>query len=95
MSYKLVYDNKTLNDVKKIPKDILISIRKAIESRLSERPYDFKALSGKKYVGIYRLRISDYRIAYAINESQMIVKILAIGHRSNVYKLLGKRLNLA
>jgi mRNA interferase RelE/StbE len=93
MSYKIIYDEKVLSDIKKIQKDLLISIRKAIESRLSERPYDFKPLSGKKYHGLFRLRVGDYRTVYVIDENLEVVKVLAIGIRGKIYKTLNKRIS--
>lgn len=91
MSYEIIYDAKTLGDIKKIPKNLLGSIRKAVESRLSERPYDFRPLSGKKYQGLFRLRVGDYRIAYSIDEALGIVKVLAIDVRGKIYKKLDSR----
>jgi mRNA interferase RelE/StbE len=42
----------------------------------------------KKLVGrdSYRLRVSDYRIVYSIHENILTVKIISIGHRSEIYK---------
>ncbi|MDR1031562.1 MAG: type II toxin-antitoxin system RelE/ParE family toxin [Holosporales bacterium] len=93
MSYEITYDEKVLSDIKKIPKDLLISIRKAVESRLSERPYDFRPLSGKKYQGLFRLRVGDYRIIYAIDENLQLIKALAIGLREKIYQTLDRRIS--
>jgi len=92
MSYEIIYDEKALSDIKKIPKNLLSSIRKAVEDRLSERPYDFRPLSGKKYQGLFRLRVGDYRIAYSIDETLEIVKVLAIGVRGKIYQTLDGRI---
>jgi mRNA interferase RelE/StbE len=92
MTYKIIYDEKVFDDIKKIPKTLLTSIKNAVESRLSKRPYDFKPLSGKKYQGLLRLRLGDYRIIYMIDESLQIVKVLAIGIRGKIYKTLDRRI---
>jgi mRNA interferase RelE/StbE len=92
MSYKIVYDEKSLSDIKKIQKDLLNSIRKAMESRLSERPYDFRPLSRKKYQRLFRLRVGNYRIIYTIDEDSMVVKVLAIGVRGRIYQTLDKQI---
>lgn len=93
MSYEIIYYEKAINDIKKIPKDLLSSIRKAVEDRLSERPYDFKPLSGKKYQGLFRLRVGDYRIVYVIDEKIKTVKVLAIDTRGKVYQELDRRIS--
>ena len=92
MSYEIIYDEKVLGDIRKIPKDLLGSIKNAVESRLSERPYDFRPLSGKKYQGLFRLRIGDYRIIYMICEETSTVTVLAIGIRGKIYQALDRRL---
>ncbi len=92
MIYKIEYNTQVYTDIKKIPKNFLPTLRDAIESRLSTRPYDFNSLKGKKYHGLFRLRVGDYRIIYSILEEEKIVKIHCIGIRSNVYKILEKKL---
>lgn len=47
---------------------------------------EFTDLSGKKYKGFYRLRISDFRIIYRIDEKTKSVTILTIGHRRLIYQ---------
>lgn len=88
--YKIFLHKKVSDDLKDIPKVYLEVIKKAIKERLRTHPYDFKALSGKKYKGLYRLRISDFRIIYRIDEKTKSVTILAIGHRRLIYQKLDK-----
>ena len=84
--YKIFFHEKVKEDLKEIPKSHLLAIKKAIDERLGMRPYDFRALSGDKYKGLYRLRLSDFRIIYRIDENFRKVTVLAIGHRRLVYK---------
>ena len=87
--YKIFFHTEVKKDLKGISTSHLAAIKTAINERLSQHPYDFKALSGKKFRGLYRLRVADYRIVYYIENE--IVRILAIGHRSEIYKFLDKR----
>lgn len=84
--YKIFFHAEVKKDLKNLPTSHLAAIKAAISERLSQHPYDFKALSGKKFHGLYRLRVADYRIVYYIEDET--VKILAIGHRSKIYKFL-------
>lgn len=84
--YKIFLHRKVSDDLKDIPKAYLGAIKKAVKERLGTRPYDFKALSGKKYKGLYRLRVSDFRIIYRVDEKSESVTILAIGHRRLIYQ---------
>lgn len=47
------------------------------------RPQASKKLKGSDY---YRLRIGDYRVIYLIKEKQLIVIIVRIGHRREIYR---------
>lgn len=44
-----------------------------------------KALAGPM-VGLWRYRVGDYRIICQIQDRQMVVLALAIGHRSEIYR---------
>ncbi|WP_230966935.1 type II toxin-antitoxin system RelE family toxin [Nostoc sp. NZL] len=44
-----------------------------------------KALKGD-YAGYYRYRIGDYRVIYSIDDEVVQVLVVAIAHRSEVYK---------
>ena len=88
--YKIFFHAEVKKDLNGLSTSHLVAIKTAINERLSQRPYDFKALRGKKFHGLYRLRVADYRIVYYVEDE--IVKILAIGHRSKIYKFLENRL---
>jgi mRNA interferase RelE/StbE len=68
----------------KLPKKIQLRIQGAI-TVLASNPLPPVA---KKLVGRdnYRLRVSDYRIVYSIHENILTVKIISIGHRSEIYR---------
>ncbi len=50
------------------------------------RPPGIEALRGEK--DLYRLRAGDYRIIYRIQDRALVVLVLAIGHRREVYRTL-------
>ena len=45
-----------------------------------------KALQGKRYTGLWRYRIGDYRLVCQIKDSELIILLLEIGHRKGIYK---------
>ncbi len=45
--------------------------------------YDIKKLSGREG---YRLRISSYRAIYAIDEGQLVILVVMVGPRGDIYK---------
>ncbi len=51
------------------------------------RPRDCEKLSGHR--DLYRVREGSYRIVYSIDEQNVIVHVIKIGHRKEIYRLLG------
>lgn len=48
------------------------------------RPHGAKKLQGE--VGVYRVREGDYRILYEIIDKRLLIYVLKIGHRREVYR---------
>jgi mRNA interferase RelE/StbE len=68
----------------KLPKKMQLRIQGAITVLASNPlPPVTKKLVGRDN---YRLRVSDYRIIYSIHENILTVKIISIGHRSEIYR---------
>jgi mRNA interferase RelE/StbE len=68
----------------KLPKKMQLRIQGAITVLASNPlPPVTKKLVGRDN---YRLRVSDYRIIYSIHEKILTVKIISIGHRSEIYR---------
>ncbi|GAB1329228.1 type II toxin-antitoxin system RelE family toxin [Streptomyces sennicomposti] len=57
---------------------------------LGDDPYredaDVKRLTGPS--GLYRLRVGSYRIAYQINEGELLILVVKVGDRRDVYRNL-------
>ena len=83
--YKLLIDDKVVKDLRKIDHTWRAKILIAIKTKLIKNPY-----LGKKLVGdlspYYRLRVGDYRVLYEIIENEVMVIVVKVKHRKNVYK---------
>ncbi len=84
--YSIKYTKEAKKKIEKLDKSIRLVIKKAIES-LSSNPYKGKPLS-HELAGLYSLRTSDYRIIYRIKEKQLIIIVVTVGHRREIYKKL-------
>jgi mRNA interferase RelE/StbE len=60
-------------------------ILKAIE-RLADDPYlhGREKLSGEE--GLWRIRVGDYRVIYTVVQNRLVVVVVTIGHRREVYR---------
>jgi len=81
--YKVILNNKAKKQLKKLPKQIQDRIIFALK-RIRIRPHHFvKSLANSPY---FRLRIGDYRLILDIKNNKLIIIVLEIGHRKNIYK---------
>ncbi len=81
--YELSYSEKILKQLKKIQVLDKNRIIKSLE-RIRIRPHHFvKRIVGTKY---FRLRIGDYRIILNIVNKNLVIYVLEMGSRKNIYK---------
>jgi mRNA interferase RelE/StbE len=82
--YKIELKKSVLKDFESIPKIDLQRILLAIKSLAKDpRPSQSKKLSGYEQ---YRLRQGNYRILYEIKDDVLIVFVVAVGHRKDIYR---------
>ena len=85
MSYEIIFTDTSRKQLKKLEKEIQERIIKALE-RIRIRP----EVHVKKLLGDpgYRLRVLEYRIILDISKDKLIILVIKIGHRKNIYKNL-------
>lgn len=85
--HKLKFLGKALGDLKKIDRAHQIIIKEKL-LMLAENPQvlknNIKKLKGTKD-NYYRLRVGNYRVIFKKKEKQLIIIIVRIGHRKEVY----------
>ncbi|HYX16184.1 MAG TPA: type II toxin-antitoxin system RelE/ParE family toxin [Nostoc sp.] len=85
MTYQIELSNKAAKQLKKLSADIRDKINeKIIELADNPRPSGVVKLenTGNKY----RIRVGNYRILYEIQDDVLIVKVVRVGHRRDVYR---------
>lgn len=90
--YTIKFTEEAKKKIQKLDPLIRPVIKKAIES-LVENPFRGKSLS-YDLAGLYSLRTSDYRIIYRINGTELVIIIISVGHRGDVYKKLKALIDL-
>lgn len=85
MKYTILYKRSASEELLQLPANIAHKVKTAIDS-LSEnpRPQGCKKLKGS--VNEYRIRIGNYRVIYTISKTVLIVTIIKIAHRKDVYR---------
>ncbi len=82
--YELRFRPAALRQLRKLDSQIARRIKSTTETlRTEPRPPGVKALTGQR--GWLRIRVGDYRIVYEVRDSELVVLVIQIGHRSQVY----------
>ena len=85
--WRIEWDSKALKEAKKLDRNARKKIVEYLEKRVlaSQDPYQFgKPLKGNK-AGIWRYRVGDYRILCQIEDQVLVVLVIAVGHRKDIY----------
>ena len=82
--YKIEIKKSAAREIEDLPKKDIVAVTKKIEA-LSDnpRPHGVEKLSGQEK---HRIRCGDYRILYLIEDNVLIVYVVSVGHRKEVYR---------
>lgn len=89
MTWTIEYAQSVAQDVRKFDKQTQKRIRAFLETRVAslEHPRQIgKPLKGSKFENLWRYRVGDYRILCEIQDERIVVLVLEIGHRKDVYR---------
>jgi mRNA interferase RelE/StbE len=83
-TYRIEFRPAALRELRKIDRSMQPRIQGAIALLAQDpRPPASRPLRGREG---YRLRVGDYRIIYTIDNGVLLIVIVTIGHRRNVYQ---------
>ena len=86
MSYEVGFKPSALREVRKLDEVTRKAIISAVELLVDNpRPDGCKKLKGEN--NLYRIRVmGNYRVIYEIQDRRLIVNVVKVGHRRDVYK---------
>jgi len=84
VTYSLQIKKSAAKALAKIPKNDRIPLIEAID-RLREEPNAGGVLKGE-FAGLRRLRVGSYRIIYEVIRDQLVVLVVRVAHRRDVYR---------
>ena len=87
MNYRIEVKRSAAKALKKIPKADRKRIAKKIDS-LAESPPNPEITKMKGNNPFHKVRVGDYRIVYEIQENVLLILIVKIGHRKDIYRNL-------
>jgi mRNA interferase RelE/StbE len=87
MRYSIEFRPAVLKSLKRFPKRDLVRIKKKIEELGSNLPAP-KTTKMKGNNSFHKVRSGVYRIIYEIHDGRVVILIVKVGHRKDVYKKL-------
>ena len=83
--WQVIIHRKAEKTLKRLRGEMLERIRQAIRSLAENpRPVGYKKMAG--YENLYRIRVGDWRIIYALEDDALIVLVLEIATRGGIYR---------
>jgi len=85
LPYILLYKDSVAKDLKKLPLEVRrLVVKKILALVNNPRPAGSTKLQGSD--NLYRIRQADYRIVYRIDQGELIILIIKVGHRKEIYR---------
>lgn len=89
LGFDIEFDPASLSDLKKIDRPIQQRLIGFLKQRVAtlENPRDLgEALAGAKLGSYWKYRVGDWRIICDIQDRRIVVRVLRIGNRREVYR---------
>ena len=87
--HRLLYTDEARKQISKLGERLTIQIKTALEE-IAKSPFNGKPLT-RELKGLFAYRVSDYRIVYRIYRAEVVVLVLTVGHRRDVYEKLSRK----
>jgi mRNA interferase RelE/StbE len=91
MAHRVLFVSRAERGFKRLSADAQDKIISEINSLIENpRPVGAVKLTGSD--NLFRVRIGDYRIIYAIEDDLLVILIVEVGHRREIYRKADKKL---
>jgi len=85
-SWQILYTESAKSEIENLDGPIRKIIKRAIEEKLMVEPLKFGLPLRRSLFGFFKLRVGSYRIIYKIEKKEVIVLVVSVGHRKQIYK---------
>lgn len=85
MAYRLEFTSAADHQFRKLPPQLQARLRPHIDALAQNpRPSGVEKLKGEE--NAYRLRVGDYRVLYEVHDKVLLILVVKVGHRREVYR---------
>ncbi|MDG6249474.1 type II toxin-antitoxin system RelE/ParE family toxin [Methanocalculus sp.] len=90
MTFEIHYSKAADRDLSKLPNEVIKKIVYAIGD-IREDPFaHIQKMKGAKNPPQYKFRVGEYRVILLLDQSEKVLLVDGIGHRSTIYQRYGK-----
>ena len=86
VKWTVEYATSALKEIQALDGSAKKIIKKAIEDKLMTEPLKFGLPLRRSLKNFFKLRVGDYRIIYQIENQEVTVLVIKVGHRREVYE---------
>ena len=88
MAWRVEWEDEAVKELKKLDARAQRGIVRFLREKIAtgDDPRRFEGPLRKDLKGLWKYRISDYRIICSIEDKRVVVLVVRVGHRSCVYK---------
>lgn len=83
--YKIFFSKNSDKALRRMPRNLALKIAKKIKE-LANNPYSMRNVKKLTNHPGYRLRVGDWRIVYTINDDELIIHVINVKTRGEIYK---------
>jgi mRNA interferase RelE/StbE len=83
--FTIEWKGSAVKELRRLPKDVVGRVLQTVESlRADPFPTGVRKLAGAEH--IYRIREGSYRVIYSVVASRLVIEVIRVGHRKDVYR---------
>lgn len=85
MTYRIEFTPRAEKAFRSLPREMQVRLRTKIDALANDpRPPGSVKMSGPE--GFHRIRVGEYRVIYHIEDRKLLVLIVKLGHRRDIYR---------
>lgn len=86
-SYKIEWKKSASKELKQLDRLVIQKVVKAVEKLATNpTPRGSRKIRGSEHT--YRIRLGEYRIIYSIKSNVLVIEVISVGHRKEIYRRL-------
>jgi mRNA interferase RelE/StbE len=85
VAYTIQFKPLALRQLEKLPRDVQKKLAAKIEA-LRDDPFPAGCKKMSAIADTWRVRVGDYRVVYQVLQKVLLILVLTVGHRKDVYR---------